>query len=54
MDEHQKRYEKTNGEATALLKRMAGEKDPVKIDAIDKECAAKIQELRGMIKYSPA
>lgn len=50
MDEHQKRYEQTNGEATALLKQMAAETDPVKIDAIDKQCALKIQELRGMIK----
>lgn len=50
MDEHQRQYEKTNGEATALLKLMAAEKDPAKIDVIDKQCANKIQELRGMIK----
>ena len=50
MDEHQKRYEKTNQEATALLNEMAAETDPAKINELDRQCADKLRELRGMIK----
>lgn len=50
MDEHQRQYEKTNGEATALLKLMAAEKDLPTILELDKQCALKIQELRSLSK----
>jgi len=50
MNETDKKYFQVNEEIGQLLKSMADETDPAAILKLDKQCALKIQELRGMSK----